>query len=107
MLKIDQNFVRDIASDPNDATIVKAIIVMAHTLGMRVVAEGVETREQLEFLRDALVRPVPLETMSTETRKQTLRGQGCDAMQGYFFSKPLPAEEISRLLRDTWNTDPG
>ncbi|MHB8743444.1 MAG: GGDEF/EAL domain-containing response regulator [Sulfuricaulis sp.] len=77
ILKIDQTFVRDIITDPNDAAIVTAIITMAHSLDIHVVAEGVETPEQLEFLR----------------------ARGCDFMQGYYFSPPRPADEIEHLLK--------
>lgn len=75
-LKIDQSFVRDIDNDSDDAAIVSAIINMAHSLGMTVVAEGVETRKQLDFLRL----------------------HNCDQIQGYYFAKPLPAEDFAKLL---------
>jgi diguanylate cyclase (GGDEF)-like protein/PAS domain S-box-containing protein len=75
-LKIDQSFVRDITTDPDDAAIAKAVIAMAHSLKLSVVAEGVETAEQLAFL--------------TTHR--------CDKMQGFYFSQPLPADECVRLL---------
>ena len=75
-LKIDQSFVREITHSPDDAAIVNAVISMAHDMRIHVVAEGVETEAQLSFLRQ----------------------HHCDAMQGYFFSKPLPAEGLSRLL---------
>ncbi|NKE71160.1 putative bifunctional diguanylate cyclase/phosphodiesterase [Candidatus Manganitrophus noduliformans] len=77
-LKIDKSFVQEVTTDLDDAAIVAAIITMAHTLKLKVVAEAVETVEQLEFLR----------------------GLKCDQMQGYLFSKPLPAEEITRLLAE-------
>ncbi|MHB1140389.1 MAG: EAL domain-containing protein [Sulfuricaulis sp.] len=76
-LKIDQSFVRDVTSDGDDASLVTAIIAMGHALELNVIAEGVETPEQLEFLRR----------------------HGCDGMQGYLFSRPLPAQEITRLLQ--------
>ena len=76
VLKVDQSFVRDIATDPDDAAIVRAIITMAHALGIQTIAEGVETREQLAFLRE----------------------NSCDAMQGYYFSRPVPGEEITAML---------
>lgn len=78
VLKIDRSFVRDIPGDADDSAIASAIISMAHALGIRVVAEGVESRDQLEFLRR----------------------RDCDRMQGYYFSKPLPVEDIELLLRN-------
>jgi EAL domain-containing protein (putative c-di-GMP-specific phosphodiesterase class I)/FixJ family two-component response regulator len=76
-VKIDRSFVTDLATDPDDASIAQAIINMAHNLGLRVVAEGVETESQLAFLSS----------------------HGCDEMQGYHFSRPVPAAEATEMLR--------
>ncbi len=76
-LKIDKSFVDGLADDPEDQAIVLAIIGIASGLGFKTVAEGVETREQWQFLQQ----------------------HGCDEYQGYYFSKPLPAEELEKLLR--------
>jgi diguanylate cyclase (GGDEF)-like protein/PAS domain S-box-containing protein len=78
VLKIDRSFIGDITTNPADAAITTAIIEMAHSLKVRVVAEGVETVEQYEFLRN----------------------RGCDEVQGYYFARPLPAHEITKLLLD-------
>jgi diguanylate cyclase (GGDEF)-like protein/PAS domain S-box-containing protein len=78
-IKIDQSFVRDIATDPNDAAIVQTIIAMTEALGLDVIAEGVETEAQQEFLK--------------------LRG--CHAFQGYLFGKPVPIEEFEEKLHNT------
>jgi len=77
-VKIDASFVRHLTTDPDDAAIAQAIIAMAHSLRLRVTAEGVETLEQLEFLRD----------------------MQCDEIQGYFISRPVPHEELLGLLRE-------
>ena len=77
VVKIDQSFIQDLTTDPNGAAIARSIIVMAHNLKLRVIAEGVETEEQLEFLKK----------------------RRCDEMQGYLFSKPAPAEAFDEMLR--------
>ncbi|KPB76895.1 putative bifunctional diguanylate cyclase/phosphodiesterase [Pseudomonas cannabina] len=76
-LKIDIAFVREVTSNPQDAAIARAIIELAHSLGLKVIAEGVETPEQLAFLRES----------------------HCDQIQGYLISKPLPLAELERFLR--------
>jgi diguanylate cyclase (GGDEF)-like protein/PAS domain S-box-containing protein len=76
-LKIDQSFVQDLTQDPNSAAIALAIIALSHNLGLLVIAEGVETQAQLNFLH----------------------ARNCDEMQGYHFSRPIPAEEFATLLR--------
>ena len=77
-LKLDQTFVRDVDSDPRNAAIVNAMIQMAHSLDLKVVAEGVERQAQLDFLRR----------------------QECDVIQGYLYAKPMPPEEFERFIRE-------
>jgi diguanylate cyclase (GGDEF)-like protein/PAS domain S-box-containing protein len=73
-LKVDRSFVQDIVTDSDDATIVRTIIALGHNLGLKVVAEGVETQQQLDFLR----------------------ANHCDELQGYFFGRPLPSHQFVR-----------
>lgn len=75
-LKIDRSFIRDVTIDPNGAAITSAIISMAHSLNLDVIAEGVETEQQLAFLRE----------------------EYCDEFQGYYFSEPVPAEKMKQIL---------
>jgi EAL domain-containing protein (putative c-di-GMP-specific phosphodiesterase class I) len=77
-IKVDRSFVRDITTDPDDAAITQAVISMAHSLGLRVIAEGVETEAQLAFL---------------------LR-YACDEVQGFLFSRPVTGEECGKLIAD-------
>ena len=74
-LKIDKNFVRDVTTNPNDAAIAETIIALGETLGLSVIAEGVETEEQRAFLA----------------------GRGCHVYQGYLFARPMPAEQFARF----------
>ena len=80
-LKIDQSFVRNLGKDADDMALCEAIIVMAHKLGLKVIAEGVETPEQEEILAAA----------------------GCDFIQGYLISRPIPPDEFEKLLRERWH----
>ena len=78
-LKIDKSFVHNLGSSHDNEVIAKTVIAMAHNLQLQVVGEGVETREQLDFLRQ----------------------HGCEEIQGYFLSLPLPADEFSAFIQAT------
>jgi EAL domain-containing protein (putative c-di-GMP-specific phosphodiesterase class I) len=77
-LKIDQCFVRDIASNPSDAAIVRAIVSLGHSLDLEIVAEGVETMQQATMLR----------------------AEGCDEVQGFYFGGPMIAEDLISFVRE-------
>jgi EAL domain-containing protein (putative c-di-GMP-specific phosphodiesterase class I) len=77
LLKIDQAFVASLETEASETALCEAIIVMAHKLGLKVVAEGVETRRQAD----------------------TLAAGGCDSMQGFLFSRPIPPEQLEAILR--------
>ena len=81
VVKLDRSFVRDLPERREDVAIARALLAMAHGLGMEVVAEGVERREQLDFLRN----------------------EGCHEFQGYLCSAPLPESSMGALLRTGWN----
>jgi EAL domain-containing protein (putative c-di-GMP-specific phosphodiesterase class I) len=82
-LKIDRSFVKDLSTSSDDAAICAAIIAMARELKLKVIAEGVETAEQLEFLRK----------------------HRCDQVQGYLISEPIPVAELEKLLRRVQHGD--
>ena len=77
-LKIDRSFVRGLPHDADDAAIANAVLGMARALRLKVIAEGVESGQQAEFLRQ----------------------HGCDEIQGYYFGRPMPAEQFFRFLRE-------
>lgn len=81
-LKIDQSFIRDLPEDEEDASITKAVIALSKSLNLRVIAEGVETKEQKEFLIE----------------------NGCNNIQGYFYGKPMPANEMEKVLSKGFNS---
>ena len=79
-LKVDRIFVQDATRDAQDAAIISAIIVLAHNLNLKVIAEGVETAEQWSFLRERC----------------------CNMMQGFLFSRPLPASQVIAMIDRNW-----
>ena len=83
-MKIDKQFIDDIPNDKNDMEITSAIIALAHAMNLKVLAEGVETLAQLEFLKK----------------------KGCDTYQGYYHSRPLPVDEFELLLLSNSHFEP-
>lgn len=81
ILKIDRSFIQELSSDPDNRAIIRSIISLAKNLGFKVLGEGVETKEQLDFLIE----------------------NGCDLMQGFYFSPPVPADTIGRMINDNKN----
>jgi EAL domain-containing protein (putative c-di-GMP-specific phosphodiesterase class I) len=79
LLKVDRSFVDGVSRDPGDAAIARAVVTLAHSLGLQAVAEGVETTQQLD----------------------TLSTLGCDAGQGFLWSRPIPSEDFQRYLVDS------
>ncbi len=77
-LKIDQSFVRDLPDDEEDVAIIQAVIALAKSLKLKIIAEGVETSQQKDFMLT----------------------HGCKAIQGYFYAKPLPASEFENFLKN-------
>jgi diguanylate cyclase (GGDEF)-like protein len=82
-LKIDKSFIRDIPADRGDATLVEAIVAMAHRLNLQVIGEGIETKKQLDFIRS----------------------RSCDLAQGHYFSEPISGDDFGKLLRSWENGD--
>jgi FOG: EAL domain len=80
-LKLDQSFVQDVAVDADDRSIIVGMISLAQSLGLKTIAEGVETQEQLSFLEE----------------------KGCDEIQGYYFSKPIPSKEFAQFISERKN----
>ncbi len=83
-LKIDQDFIRGLPDDEEDSAIAKAVIALTKSLNLSVIAEGVESKEQKDFLI----------------------ANGCDTIQGYFYSKPVPAHDLEILLENTFEFSP-